>query len=124
MPGELERFREALLCKRRELLGDAATLSDEALRAGNRGGFGASHLMPSHMAELASGAWEQEFTLILMEDRQALLREVDDALKRIGGGTYGICEGTGRVIPKARLRAMPWARYHVEYARSLEAGPA
>jgi len=119
MPGELERFREALLCKRRELLGDAATL-----RAGNRGGSGASHLMPTHMAELASDAWEQEFTLILMEDKQALLREIEAALERIGNDTYGICEGTGRLIPKARLRAIPWARYRVEYARSLEAKSA
>lgn len=124
MPGELERFREVLLCKRRELLGDAATLCNEALRAGNQNGSGASHLMPSHMAELASDAWEQEFTLILMEDKQALLREIEDALERIGSDTYGICEGTGRVIPKARLRAIPWARYRVEYARSQEAKPA
>ncbi len=124
MPGELEWFREALRCKRLELLGDAATLCDEALRARNWDGSGASHLMPSHMAELASDAWEQEFTLILMEDKQALLREIEDALERVGNDTYGICEGTGRVIPKARLRAMPWARHRVEYARSLEVKPA
>ena len=36
-------------------------------------------------------------------------------------GTYGICEKTGRPIPLARLRQVPWARYRVEVQEALEA---
>ena len=36
----------------------------------------------------------------------------------------GICEGTEKPIPKARLEAQPWARYCVEYARMIERGLA
>jgi RNA polymerase-binding transcription factor DksA len=57
-----------------------------------------------------------------MDSERKLLREIDNALVRIEKKTYGICEGTGKSIPKARLEAQPWARYCVEYARMLEQG--
>jgi DnaK suppressor protein len=57
-----------------------------------------------------------------MDSERKMLKEIDDALQRIEQGTYGICEGTGRQIQKARLEAQPWARYCVEYAQMLEQG--
>jgi RNA polymerase-binding transcription factor DksA len=45
-------------------------------------------------------------------------------LGKIQDGTYGICEGTGKTISKARLKAQPWAKYSMEYARMLEEGAA
>jgi len=53
------------------------------------------------------------------KDRQ-LLREINVALAKIRDGTYGICEGTGKPITKARLEAKPWAKYSIEYARKME----
>jgi RNA polymerase-binding protein DksA len=76
--------------------------------------------MPIHMADLGTDNYEQEFALGLMDGERKLLREIDDALERIEQGTYGICEGTGKPILKARLKAQPWARYCVDYARLLE----
>ena len=57
-----------------------------------------------------------------MDSERRILHEIDDALQRIEDGTYGICEGTGEPISKARLKAQPWARYCVEYARMVEEG--
>jgi len=57
-----------------------------------------------------------------MDGERRLLTEIDEALRRIEEGTYGICEGTNKPIPKARLEAQPWARYCVEYARMIEEG--
>ncbi|MCS7205919.1 MAG: TraR/DksA family transcriptional regulator [Leptospiraceae bacterium] len=48
------------------------------------------------------------------------LRLIDRALEKIELGTYGICEGTGKPIPKERLRAIPWTPYTVEYAEMLD----
>lgn len=115
-PPELAEYRELLLRKTSELLGDMRQMQVETL-SGSTGREGAvSSAMPTHMAELGSDAWEQSFTLRLVEDRQSLLREVNDALARLKAGTYGICEGTGKPIPRKRLRAIPWARYCFEYA--------
>ena len=107
------------MAKRRELVGDVLHLTDQALR-GNRGGGGSS--VPLHMADIGSDNWEQEFALDLIENERALVREIDDALDRIEVRRYGVCIATHRVIDTARLRAKPWAKYCVEYARLRELG--
>ena len=114
---ELESFRDLLLAKRRELLGDVHSMEEEALRSAS--GSNLSNL-PIHMADMGTDNYEQEFTLGLVEKDRQLLREINVALGKIRDGTYGICEGTGKPITKARLEAKPWAKYSIEYARKLE----
>jgi RNA polymerase-binding transcription factor DksA len=38
------------------------------------------------------------------------LQEIEDALGKFAGGTYGLCESCGNPISEARLEAMPAAR--------------
>jgi len=114
---DLQSFREALLAKRRELLGDVDSMEDEALR--NSGGANLSNL-PLHMADMGTDNYEQEFTLGLVEKDRVLLREIHAALAKIQDGTYGLCEGTGKPITKVRLEAQPWTRYSIEYAKKVE----
>jgi len=78
--------------------------------------------MPVHMADVGTDNYEQEFTLGLLESERQLLGEINAALGRIGQGTYGVCVGTGQPIGEARLRAKPWAKYSIEYARMIEGG--
>ena len=114
---ELEFFRDQLIAKRRELLGDVHSMEEEALRSAS--GSNLSNL-PIHMADMGTDNYEQEFTLGLVEKDRNLLREINAALAKIQNGTYGICEGTGKPIAKPRLEAQPWARYSIEHARQLE----
>jgi RNA polymerase-binding protein DksA len=116
-PRELEVFRDKILAKRREIVGDMSSMEREALRSGS--GSNLSNL-PLHMADMGTDNYEQEFTLGLMEKDRKLLRDLNDGLAKIQNGTYGICEGTGKPISNARLEAQPWARYSIEYARKLE----
>jgi DnaK suppressor protein len=116
-PKDLEIFRDAILAKRREIVGDMSSMEREALRSSS--GSNLSNL-PLHMADMGTDNYEQEFTLGLMEKERKLLRDLNDALAKIQNGTYGICEGTGKPISKPRLVAQPWARYSIEYARKLE----
>ncbi|HEX5267943.1 MAG TPA: TraR/DksA family transcriptional regulator [Acidimicrobiales bacterium] len=44
------------------------------------------------------------------------LEEVDAALAKIDGGTYGTCEQCGKEIAPARLEAKPGARYCIDCA--------
>lgn len=117
---ELAEFRELLLAKRRELVGDMNNMSDEARRTGAPAGTISS--MPIHMADLGTDTWEQELTLGLIENERGLLREIDEALKRIDDKTYGICVAMNKPIGKARLRFKPWAKHCIEYARKMEQG--
>ena len=116
---DLEHFRDLLLAKRRELVGDMSQMEREALRSS--GGTNLSTL-PIHMADMGTDNYEQEFTLGLVEKDRNLLREINAALAKIQNGTYGICEGTGKPISRPRLEAQPWARFSIEYARQMERG--
>lgn len=60
-------------------------------------------------AEGDSWAIVREQDLALSADARATVEKIDQALLRIKDGTYGICERTGKPIPKARLKAIPWA---------------
>jgi DnaK suppressor protein len=121
-PADLRHYRQLLLHKRREILGNVSEIEGEALRKSRLDASGDLSSMPIHMADLGTDNFDQEFSLELMNSERRLLNEIDDALSRITGGTYGICEGTGKPIPKARLEAQPWARYSVEYAKMIEEG--
>jgi DnaK suppressor protein len=117
---DIEHFKQMLLEKREEILANVNEMGDETLKKSRGDAAGDLSSMPIHMADIGSDNYEQEFTLGLMDSERKLLKEIDDALQRVEHGTYGICEGTGRQIQKARLEAQPWARYCVEYARKLE----
>jgi len=119
---ETEEFRRMLLEKRQTLLGDMNGMEAEALRSNRHDATGDLSTMPMHMADIGTDNYEQEFTLGLLESERQILREIDESLDRIASGTYGICVGTGEPISQNRLRAKPWAKYTIEYARKIEKG--
>lgn len=112
---QLADFRQLLFDKRRQLMGDVASLQNDVNeKAGNLSN------MPLHMADVGSDHYEQEFSLGLMESDRKTLREIDAAILRIASGTYGVCMMTGLPIGAARLEAKPWARYCIEVVRERE----
>ena len=113
---ELDKFRAELLAKVTEILSSVSSMEVEALR---RERSDLSN-MPIHMADIGSDNFEIENTLGLMDSEKKLLIEIYDALKRIEEGTYGVCEKNGEPISKARLKAVPWARYCLDCASLLE----
>jgi len=118
-PKDIKSFKQILLTKRKEIIGDMNEMEDESLND-NSGDLSS---MPIHMADLGTDNYEQEFALELVDTERKLLRKIDDALNRIDEGTYGICEATDKPIKKARLEAKPWARYCIEYVREAEKHP-
>ncbi len=122
---ELKEFRAILLSLQARLRGDVAQLTDEALEQGEGGGDSKS---PTHIAELGTQNFEQDFSLRIVENDQEVLEEVAAALKRIDDDLFGLCEaclGEGKtpsksLIPKTRLRAIPYARNCVACERKRE----
>jgi DnaK suppressor protein len=102
----IQRFKQRLQDKERELLSDIARLEGEARDSGE-----AEVRDSIDDATTSQGASEslQEETLA----SQTLI-QVQDALKRIEEGTYGKCTACGRQIEAARLEAVPWAAYCLE----------
>lgn len=73
-----------------------------------------------HMADSGTDAYDRDFALSLLSSDQDAIYEIDEALRRIERNTYGICELTGKPIPKTRLEAIPWTRFTVEAQAQLE----
>ncbi len=117
---EMEHYRASLLALRDRHNGDISHLTDEALRRAGGGAAGNLSNMPIHMADLGTDNFEQEFTLSLLKNEEQLLDQIGAALERMNQGTYGRCEDCGGEIAKARLQAVPYARYCVECARKQE----
>mgnify|MGYP000253550105 CR=1 FL=1 len=116
---ELEAYRQQLIQLRERLNGDVSHLADEALRK-TEGSGGNLSSTPIHMADLGSDAFEQENTLRLLENDEERLAQIAEALERINQGKFGRCEECHTVIPKARLKELPYTRYCVACARKLE----
>ncbi len=114
---ELRYFRELLLEKRAELVGDLSAMEDSTLRGQDRSNLST---MPMHMADVGSDNYDQELTLGLMESERKLLNEIDESLQRIEDKTYGVCDVTGEPIEKERLEIKPWAKYSIAAAREME----
>ena len=73
-----------------------------------------------HMADSGTDNFDRDFALSLLSSDQDAVYEIEEALKRIEKDTYGVCELTGKSIPKARLDAIPWTRFTVEAQAQLE----
>jgi len=73
-----------------------------------------------HMADSGTDNFDRDFALSLLSSDQDAIYEIEEALKRIEKSTYGICELTGKQIPRARLEAIPWTRFTVQAQAQLE----
>jgi len=109
-----DKLRKQLEQKRREIV----DLYQHDLEVGQRtGGDGADDLV-----DRANNAYNREFMLALSGSERDLLRDIDGALNRLDVGSHGYCEPCERPIPRARLNAVPWARYCIDCQERVEQG--
>jgi RNA polymerase-binding transcription factor DksA len=114
----LKRQKERLLQLRDGMLDSMSGVARDTLRARAEGSEARAFGM--HQADAGSDAYDRDFALSLLSQEQDALYEIDEALKRIEQGTYGICELCGKPILHARLEAIPFARYTVDCQSQLE----
>jgi DnaK suppressor protein len=109
---EWEKYHQHLLDLRERLLDQMSGLAKES--AEQLPGYSL------HMADSGTDNFDRDFALSLLSSDQDAIYEIEEALRRMQRGTYGICELTGKPIPKARLDAIPWTRFTVEAQGQLE----
>lgn len=64
--------------------------------------------------EGATTTVDRERDLALAAAAVSAIMEVDEALEKLDRGSYGVCEICKEKIPRARLRALPYARLCVK----------
>ncbi len=94
---QLEEEREQLLRQVDEL--DAAAVVGMWRDGGNR----------DDAADVGSATSERESAQSLASNARRILQQIDDALRRMEAGTYGLCERCGKPIEPARLEVLPYA---------------
>jgi RNA polymerase-binding transcription factor DksA len=107
---EREDLKRMLVATRERLTGQIATLHGESLQRHDR----------VNIEEEGTDAFERQLALDLASSEQDSLYEIDEALRRIEQGTYGICEQCGCKIEKPRLKALPFVRTCVGCQSQIE----
>lgn len=113
MPFSYEKAKHALLEERAKLeeqLGRLGTAEYESIGYSN------------HMADDATDAFDQAVDVALKRKVGGSLDEVARAIAKFDDGTYGLCEACGARIDRARLEALPQARYCLECQARHEHG--
>ncbi len=121
-PPVLDKFTQLqhkrLLDLRDSLVDAMAGVAQDNLRSRAEGSEASAFGM--HQADAGSDAYDRDFALNLLSQEQDALYEIEEALMRVNQGTYGVCEVSGKKIPKARLEAIPYARLTVECQAEFE----
>ena len=104
---ELKKYKELLLKEREKIGGDLSHITDNTLNKSQREASGDLSGYSYHMADVASDDYERDFSLGRATDEQKILYAIDEAMKRIGDGSYGSCTQCGKTISKKRLKALP-----------------
>lgn len=114
----IRQQKQKLLELRDAMVDSMAGVAQGTLRSRAEGSEASAFGM--HQADAGSDAYDRDFALSLLSQEQDALYEIDEALKRVELGTYGKCEMSGKPIPRARLEAIPFARFTVECQSQLE----
>lgn len=113
-------FRKIILTKKEGIIDDIKHISDDTLKKSQKDAAGDISGYTYHMADVATDTYDREFSLGLASSERELLYELEDALKKIEEGSFGICEQCKSLITKTRLKAIPQARLCVKCQEKKE----
>ena len=120
VPEKYKRYYKILVDMRRQLTEGIERHSEESLKRSAKDDSGDLSGYGQNMSDGGINTFDRDFVLSLVSSEQEALSEIDSAIKRIHDGTYGICEVTGKPIPKERLLAVPFTRHSAEAKKQIE----
>jgi RNA polymerase-binding transcription factor len=107
---ELAKIRKRLVSQKSDALHEIMCIKEDSLGKSQKEASGDLSGYSFHMADMATDLYEREFLLGLAEGEREMLYALDEALKRIDDGIYGVCDECGESVTKQRLKAMPQAK--------------
>lgn len=121
-PADRDRLERILLTERGRLLKEMGHLEDTVLNRSLRDSSGELSGYSFHMADIGTDAMEREKAFLFASAEGRALLDVNEALRRLYNGEYGVCESCGRPISVARLEVVPQARLCVRCKEKEERG--
>ena len=117
---DLAEFKKIILKRKEEILEGIEHISEDTLKKSQKDASGDISGYTYHMADVATDTYDREFSLGLASNERKLIYELDDTLKKIDDGTYGVCEDCKSLITRIRLKAIPYARLCVKCQEKRE----
>lgn len=117
---ELLEFKKIILKRKEEVNDEIKHISEDTLKKSQKDASGDISGYTYHMADVATDNYDREFSLSLASNDRKFLYELEDALKRVEDGSYGICQECKSFIAKTRLKAVPQARLCVKCQQKKE----
>jgi len=117
----LEKYRKVLMAEKEKILNQINSLSADTLSSSQRESSGDLSGYSMHMADVGTDNFQRELALGLVSNEQQVLYRVNEALKRIDEGNYGLCEVCSGKIKDARLKALPFATMCISCKEKEEA---
>ncbi len=120
IPQKWRRYYRQLIETREEIRQGLDMHTQETLKRSSKEDSGDLSGYSQHMADAGTDTFDRDFALSLVSSEQELLYEIEESLKRIRNGSYGVCEITGQTISADRLAAVPFTRYSLDGQKELE----
>ncbi|MDI6758665.1 MAG: TraR/DksA family transcriptional regulator [Candidatus Omnitrophota bacterium] len=117
---DLAEFKKLILKLKDKIMGDIKHISEDTLKKSPKEFCGDISGYTYHMADVATDAYDREFSLGLAASERELVYKLDEALKKIEEGVFGICEECKLLIAKNRLKAVPYAQFCVKCQQKKE----
>lgn len=118
---EREYFRKLIQQKKEKLLDELGYLENEVMTTTSKDSSGDLSGYSFHMADQGTDAEEREKAFLLASREGRYIYHLNEALRRIDDGTYGVCAVCGKQISKERLEAVPHATKCIECKSKEEA---
>ena len=109
----LEGFRKIINIQKSERIQEIESLS-ERMDIASSDLVNENSIYSLHMADQGTDAMEREKNFLFAQRHDDYIKKLDEALKRIDDGTYGVCVVCGKLIEKQRLEAVPTTQKHVD----------
>ena len=116
---QLKQFRQALLQERAKFAEEIKAIAKETSK-NPREASGDLSAYTVHMADMSADTYDRELSMNIVSSEQEVLYQIDDALKRIEEGAFGVCQQCSKPISLSRLRAVPYASLCISCQRTKE----
>jgi RNA polymerase-binding protein DksA len=111
---ELKYFENLLNEKKETLIQELGYLEDNTMRLSSKEGAGDLSSHAYHLADHATETQDREQAFHMASREGKYLFYIEEALDRVRNGTFGVCKKCGKLIPKARLEAVPTAKMCID----------
>ncbi|MBI3319440.1 MAG: TraR/DksA C4-type zinc finger protein [Candidatus Omnitrophica bacterium] len=116
---QLKEFKRRLLEERTKFAGEIKAIVREASK-NPREASGDLSAYTVHLADMSADTYERELVMDLASSEQEVLYQIDEALKRLEEGAYGVCQQCSRPISLSRLKAVPYTSLCIGCQRAKE----